>query len=96
MHKPTSSHNLQADWIDGRGIVVRNGGTEVEVQYGATEDLGTCYAYVPDLGFIGGWTTGRKRPPKMQFIMLVESINCGILYQDQNDLPTAPFIGHKR
>ena len=97
MPRPTGSHTLKAEWVAGTGLVVKDRqGNKLEVSYGATADLGTCYAHVQGLGFIGGWTTGRQRPPKMQFRRLVESINCGILYPDTDSLPRAPFIGHGR
>jgi hypothetical protein len=88
-------HNLRASLVvaDKPGnpprIVVKDkeNNREVNVQYGATQDNCTCYAYVPGMGFIGGWQCMNKKS-RMRFHNLVNYINNGVCYQDMNDLPT--------
>lgn len=70
------------------GIVVRDAtGAEVKVEYGATADQRTCYAYIAGGGgFIGGWQCLPKKV-RPRFRDLVDAINAGRLYGNMNDLP---------
>jgi hypothetical protein len=80
-----SKHKYRAYLQAHTGIKVEDeGGNEVTVEYASTHDMRTCYAHIPGIGFIGGWTYPHK---KMPFFHLVEKINDGILYKDSNDLP---------
>lgn len=78
-------HNFKAEWVEGRGIRI-NGHIphELKISFASTNDMRTCYAYCEGVGFIGGWQYPHR---KMPFKYLVESINQGILYYDQNSLP---------
>ena len=78
------THNLTATW-DGHGIVVLDPERHLmTVSYASSVDRRTCYAYIENLGFIGGWQYPHKGQP---FRALVESINRGVLYFDMNSLP---------
>lgn len=80
-----TKHNFKAEWIEGKGIEVRDGsGAVVEVSYGATEDRRTTYAYICGVGFLGGW---QYPSPPRGFKSLAASINQGVLYSAQADLP---------
>ena len=80
-----SKHSYKATWIEGKGIEVKDGaGHVVKVEYAATEDRRTTYAYVPGAGFIGGW---QWPSPPMGFKTLAAYINQGILYSAQAELP---------
>lgn len=77
-------HNFKAAWSD-KGITIDgHKPSDLGVTFGATSDNRTCYAHLNGLGFIGGWQYPHR---KMPFKYLVESINQGILYYDQNSLP---------
>ena len=80
-------HNYKATWNRMEGIIVVDGkGKEVKVEYASTVDNRTMYAYVPGVGYIGGWQWPHKAMP---FKHLATCINRGILYTKMEDLPTA-------
>ena len=79
-----TTHGLTAEWVSGRGIIVRNAaGVKVKVSFAGTLDNRTCYAYTED-GFIGGWQYPHR---KESFCALAASINRGILYSSLDELP---------
>lgn len=80
-----ATHDFKAEWVEGQGIRI-NGQvpSEIGITFAATLDNRTCYAYAAGYGFIGGWQYPHR---KMPFKYLVEKINEGILYYDQNSLP---------
>lgn len=88
-------HNLRAR-MDGRSIIVETPDKrEVKVGFSATEDFRTCYAWVKDLGFIGGFQVlplasmrfEKRVNNKTPWMILADRINEGFLYEDMADLP---------
>jgi hypothetical protein len=80
----TSRHAYRAR-LDGKSIVVELHGKTVEVQFGATQDQRSVTAFVPGVGFIGGWQWPHRAMP---WAYLVESINQGVLHHEMSTLPT--------
>jgi hypothetical protein len=83
------THNYRASLEEGKIVVVDDNGNHLEVHYGASSDMRTCYASVNGVGFIGGWTYPHKKLP---FRELVAYINRGVVYADMNDLPKSHKI----
>lgn len=88
-------HNLRAR-REGQAIIVETPDKRrVKVGFAGTEDSRTCYAWVKDMGFIGGFQVlplatmrfekrvNRKGP----WDLLADRINEGFLYSDMADLP---------
>jgi hypothetical protein len=75
-------------------MVVRDpSGNIVEVCYAGTTDNRTLYAYLKNAGgFIGGWQYPH-RPG--HFRELEASINRGVLYERESDLPTGRGRGSR-
>lgn len=78
-------HTYRATLEDG-AVVLRDeaGGLIRTAAFASTADRRTCYAHIPGVGYIGGWTFPAKARP---FVDIVAEINRGILYETMEDLP---------
>lgn len=88
-------HNLRAR-MEGTAIIVETPDKrKVKVGFAATADSRTCYAYVKDMGFIGGFQVlplatirfEKRVNNKTPWMILADRINDGFLYSDMADLP---------
>ncbi len=83
-----SAHKFRAEWIDGKGIVVRDeNGIELgadRIRFAGTLDNRTVSAYVEGVGYIGGWQYPHKALPWKR---LVDYINRGLAYWSSEQLP---------
>jgi hypothetical protein len=98
-----SRHNLRAR-MEGRRIIVETPDKrKVKVGFAATQDSRTCYAYVKDMGFIGGFQVlplatmrfEQRVNKKDPWMLLADRINDGFLYSDMADLPGRKNAKHR-
>lgn len=86
-----TNHDFCAEWIEGKGCIVTDSrGNQIKVEYGATLDLCCATAYIPGVGFIGGWQRRTNAKRGFPFKCIIASINRGKLYSDMNELPKFP------
>lgn len=79
------THNFRARLTPEGGLEVTDpDGARVDVRLSATSDMRSVHAFVPSVGFIGGWEYPHR---KMPWSHLVDCINEGKVYYSTEDLP---------